>query len=221
MESVPFEVQVPSLKSGEISMGTSIMAIEYDGGVVIGADSRTTMGAFVSNRVTNKLTQVTDHVFCLRSGSAADTQYLSDVASHQLRLLRMQLGEEPLVAQSARVLQSMCYEYRDQLLAGLIIAGWDKQLGGQVYCVPLGGMIERQAIALGGSGSTYVWGFVDATFQEKMTKQQALDYVTKTLTLALTRDGSSGGCVRLAAIDKDGVEKYLVLGDRLPRFYLG
>lgn len=41
------------------------------------------------------------------------------------------------------------------------------------------------------------------------------------LSLAMTRDGSSGGCVRLASIDKDGVEKYLVLGDRLPRFYLG
>ena len=50
------------------------MAVEFDGGVVIGADSRTSMGTFVHNRVTDKLTEVTDNIYCCRSGSAADTQ---------------------------------------------------------------------------------------------------------------------------------------------------
>ncbi|TNN30820.1 Proteasome subunit beta type-6 [Liparis tanakae] len=63
---------------------TTIMAVEYDGGVVIGADSRTTTGAYIANRVTDKLTPIHDRIFCCRSGSAADTQAIADVVTYQL-----------------------------------------------------------------------------------------------------------------------------------------
>ena len=35
----------------------------------------------------------------------------------------------------------LCYHNRDMLSASIICAGWDKNKGGQVYCLPLGGMI--------------------------------------------------------------------------------
>ena len=41
------------------------------------------------------------------------------------------------------------------------------------------------------------------------------------IALAMVRDGSSGGIIRLACITKDGVERSTVLGDALPRFYEG
>lgn len=44
--------------TGEVNLGTSIMAAAFDGGVVIGADSRTTTGSYIANRVTDKLTQL-------------------------------------------------------------------------------------------------------------------------------------------------------------------
>ena len=62
----------------EVSLGTSIMAVEFDGGVVLGADSRTTTGKYIANRISDKLTAVHDLIFCCRSGSAADTQAVSD-----------------------------------------------------------------------------------------------------------------------------------------------
>jgi 20S proteasome alpha/beta subunit len=40
----------------EVSTGTTLVACEFDGGVVIGADSKTSMGTWVANRVTDKLT---------------------------------------------------------------------------------------------------------------------------------------------------------------------
>ncbi|CAF3643591.1 unnamed protein product [Rotaria sp. Silwood1] len=64
-----------------VSTGTTIVAVEYDGGVIIGADTRTSSGTFVMNRFTDKLTPITDRIFCLRSGSAADTQA---IAQHTL-----------------------------------------------------------------------------------------------------------------------------------------
>lgn len=41
------------------------MAVTYDGGVVLGADSRTSTGTYVANRATDKLTRLTDQV-CAR-----------------------------------------------------------------------------------------------------------------------------------------------------------
>lgn len=75
---------MPEWMSAAHSTGTSIMACEFAGGVVIGADSRTTTGAYIANRVTDKLTKITDHIYCCRSGSAADTQAISDIVSYHL-----------------------------------------------------------------------------------------------------------------------------------------
>jgi 20S proteasome alpha/beta subunit len=36
------------------------------------------------------------------------------------------------------------------LQAGMIIGGWDKYEGGQIFSVPLGGTILRQPFAIGG-----------------------------------------------------------------------
>ena len=50
------------------------MAVEFDGGVVVCADSRTSTGTYVANRTSDKLTQVAERIYVCRSGSAADTQ---------------------------------------------------------------------------------------------------------------------------------------------------
>ena len=44
----------------------------------------------------------------------------------------MQIDEEPEVKHAARIFQDLCYNYREQLSAGIICAGWDKKHGGQV-----------------------------------------------------------------------------------------
>lgn len=57
----------------EESTGTTIMAVAYDGGVLLGADSRTASGSYVADRVSDKIDFLHEKIFCLRSGSAADT----------------------------------------------------------------------------------------------------------------------------------------------------
>lgn len=41
---------------------------------------------YVANRVSDKLTRITDQIYCCRSGSAADTQAVADIVSFQLAL---------------------------------------------------------------------------------------------------------------------------------------
>lgn len=52
---------------------TTLVAARFDGGVVIGADSRTSQGTFVANSGTDKITPVSPGVFLARSGSSAGT----------------------------------------------------------------------------------------------------------------------------------------------------
>lgn len=40
---------------GPVSMGTTIMAVTYKGGVILGADSRTSTGSYVANRASDKV----------------------------------------------------------------------------------------------------------------------------------------------------------------------
>ncbi|KAL8176977.1 UNVERIFIED_CONTAM: Proteasome subunit beta type-6 [Gekko kuhli] len=198
--------------------GTTIMAVEFDGGVVIGADSRTTTGSYIANRVTDKLTQIHEHIFCCRSGSAADTQAIAEAVTYQLGFHSIELDDRPLVHTAANLFKEACYRYREDLTAGILVAGWDKRKGGQVYSVPMGGMMVRQPFSIGGSGSSYIYGFVDASYKPGMTKEECMTFTANALSLAMDRDGSSGGVIRLAAITKDGVERRVILGNELPRF---
>ncbi|KAJ6641689.1 Proteasome subunit beta type-6 [Pseudolycoriella hygida] len=189
------------------STGTTIMAVEFDGGVVIGADSRTSTGSYIASRLTDKLYQVTDKIYCCRSGSAADTQAIADIVRYSMNYHENQTGCEPLVAEAASEFRNYCYNYRSSLMAGIIVAGWDKENGGQVYSVPLGGMLIRQNCTIGGSGSAYVYGFVKEFYRERMAKDECVEFVKKTVLHAMYHDGSSGGVVRIAVITKDGVER--------------
>ena len=84
------------------------------------------------NRATNKLTPLTKYIYCCRSGSSADTQAIADLVKYQLDFHSIQMGREPTVAEAATVVQNICYSYRDSLLAGIFVAGWDPENGGQV-----------------------------------------------------------------------------------------
>jgi 20S proteasome subunit beta 1 len=199
-----------------VDLGTSIMAVAYDGGVIVGADSRTSTGVYISNRVSDKITSVDERIFVCRSGSAADTQAVSDAVTHFLNQHRMEYGQPPKVETAANVFNQICYQNKNMLTAGIIVAGWDKVKGGQVYAIPVGGGLLPRPFAIGGSGSTYIYGFCDAYFRPGMNRQQCEEFVVKALSHAMARDGSSGGVIRTVAIDESGVTRKMLAGDKLP-----
>ena len=81
----------------------------------LGADSRTTTGAYIANRVTDKLTRVHDTIWCCRSGSAADTQAVADIVQYQLGLFSMRNGKPPTTQTAAAIFQEICYANKDRL----------------------------------------------------------------------------------------------------------
>ena len=107
------------------------------------------------------------------------------------------------------------------LTAGIIVAGWDKHKGGQVFAIPVGGGLLPRPFAIGGSGSTYIYGFCDAYYRPGMNAQQCEEFVAKALCHAMARDGSSGGVIRTVRIDEAGVERKMIPGNKLPVISFG
>merc|ERR1719343_1672548 len=199
-----------------VSTGTTIMAIEFNGGVVMGADSRTSTGDYVANRASRKISKVHDNIFVCRCGSAADTQALTGFVQHYLGQHAVELGKLPTVNTAANLFKLIAYQNKDNLLAGLIVAGFDEKLGGQVYSIPLGGSKVRVPMAVDGSGSGYIAGFCDEFYKPKMTKAEALEFVQRAVAHAMARDGSSGGVIRTLVISAAGLEESVIEGNKLP-----
>merc|ERR1719487_664056 len=144
-----------------VSTGTTIMAVAFDGGVVLGADSRTSTGDYVANRASRKISKVHDKIFVCRCGSAADTQALTGFVINYLGQHAVELGGEPTVNTAANLFRMIAYNNKDNLMAGFLIAGYDEKRGGQVYSIPLGGTLHKVNVAMDGSGSGYISGLVD------------------------------------------------------------
>lgn len=99
------------------------MAINFKDGVILGADSRTTTGAYIANRVTDKLTQVHDTIWCCRSGSAADTQAVADMVSYHLNMYGVVNNEAPSTQVAASLFQELCYENKEMLRLAIATVG--------------------------------------------------------------------------------------------------
>ncbi|VEU21575.1 DEKNAAC102508 [Brettanomyces naardenensis] len=211
MDSI--NVDVTHLKKGEVSMGTSIMAVTFKDGVILGADSRTTSGSYVANRVTDKLTQLQDKIWCCRSGSAADTQAVADIVRYQMDLYKTANASEPSTRLAASIFQEICYNNKDQLTAGIICAGYDEGKGGQVFTVPLGGSMHQHEYAISGSGSVFIYGYCKKNYKPDMSQQDTIDFIKTSLSQAIRWDGSSGGVIRMVILTKKGIERLIFYPD--------
>mmetsp|Transcript_31327 Transcript_31327/g.43451 ORF Transcript_31327/g.43451 Transcript_31327/m.43451 type:complete len:231 (+) Transcript_31327:149-841(+) len=204
--------------------GTTIIAVTYDGGIVIGCDTRVSIGNFISNRASDKITPLCENVFLARSGSAPDTQIVSDIVRHMVHQHSIEMETNPEVKTVANLCMQITYNNKGAnhghgLSAAMLCAGWDKYLGGQVFALPIGGSMISVPWGIDGSGSTYIWGFLDAEFKENMTREEAESFCITAISLAMARDGSSGGMVRLVTVNEQGAFRKLTTCQELDTFH--
>ena len=181
---------------------------------VLGADSRVSTGTYIANRVSDKIAALHDSIFMCRSGSAADTQAISDYVRFWHSSHAIDLNRPPTVKTAATLARRLCYENKDALMAGVIVGGWDPTDGAGVYVLPLGGTLMKLPFAVGGSGSTYIYGYIDSEYKPGMTREECQQFVRKAISHAMARDGSSGGIIRLVTVDSNGTDREYI--DKLP-----
>uniref|UniRef100_A0A8C1JAU0 Proteasome endopeptidase complex n=1 Tax=Cyprinus carpio TaxID=7962 RepID=A0A8C1JAU0_CYPCA len=177
---------------------TTIIAVRYDGRVVIRSDSRASKCSFLF-----LCSCLSRFIFCCMAGSLADAQEVKNAVIHQLSFHRNPL----LVKSAAAIMRSICYTHRDELSAGFIVAGWDRINDPQVGN-------SRNLLLV--SGSTFIYGYADAKFMPGMTREECLTFRINALTLAMDRGNVSGCIVHLAIVTEKGAERQLIPGNKLP-----
>jgi 20S proteasome subunit beta 1 len=142
----------------------------------------------------------------------------SQQAAHKVRfLIDSHVNEQkrlPHVKTAARMFQKLNYE--KNLETGYIVAGWDPYEGPQVYSVNLGGATLLRNYTMGGSGSGFIYGYCDANYRDGMSYEEAKTFCITAVSLAMKRDGSSGGSIRLANITSNGIAKEYHAYETLP-----
>merc|ERR1719428_2196186 len=105
----PYRADDVMMPEEAVKTGTTIMAVVYNGGVVLGADTRTSMGDYVANRASRKISKVHDKIFVCRCGSAADTQALTGFVQNYLNQHAVEIGELPTVNTAANLFKIFAY----------------------------------------------------------------------------------------------------------------
>lgn len=108
--------------------------------------------------------------------------------------------------------------HNKHLVGACIVAGWDQWSGGQVFGVPIGGTMSQEPWTTDGSGSSYIWGYLDAAYKEGCTREEAEELVKEALALAMNTDGSSGGIMRTITCTAEGTYKQYIGGESVPVF---
>ena len=118
---------------------------------------------------------------CLHSSSEHVAQYVHHLKAHlgnSSTELTCSLAKQTLALEAFIVFTrhhcflQMNYQYK-QLIGAMIVAGWDRKHGGQVYGCPIGGTLVQESWTTDGSGSTFIWGHLDAEFRQAVMRQSA------------------------------------------------
>ena len=104
-------------------------------------------------------------------------------------------------------MREIVFNNRNMLSASLICSGWDPYEGYQIYSVNQTGFMKESDYATGGSGSTYIQGYMDMNYNKNMSKAACTEFLKNCISLACYRDGSSGGCIRFVDISADKVTR--------------
>ena len=105
--------------------GTTIVAVIYKDGVVLGADTRATEGDTVADKNCEKIHYIADNIWCCGAGTSADTENTTMLISSQLELHRMATGKQPRVVTACTMLKRMLFRYQGHVSAALVLGGMD------------------------------------------------------------------------------------------------
>ncbi len=195
-------------ENAELKEGTTTLAMICKDGIVMATESRATMGTLISNKRTNKLFRIDDHLGMTIAGLVGDAQLLARYLSAEVQLYRIKNGKPLSVKGSATMMSNILngrryYPYWVQL----IVAGID-DTGGHVFSLDAaGGSIEDEYVTTG-SGSPYVYGVLEDHYREGMSIKDGVDLAVRALSMAMRRDSASGGYINLATITKGGFKRY-------------
>ena len=195
-----------SEKFGDIKAlktGTTICAAVFDGGVVLGADTRATAGPIVAVKDEMKIHYISDKIWCCGAGTAADNDKITDLISSKIKLYQMNTNHEPRVDQVSTLFANRLFKFGGYIQAALIVGGVDFQ-GPSVYTIHPHGSVTKSPFTAMGSGSLAAISVLENEWKPKMTEEDCKEMVADAVFAGITNDLGSGSNVNLCVIKSNG-----------------
>mmetsp|Transcript_4605 Transcript_4605/g.11638 ORF Transcript_4605/g.11638 Transcript_4605/m.11638 type:complete len:286 (-) Transcript_4605:128-985(-) len=187
--------------------GTTISGIVFKGGVVLGADTRSTNGETVADKNCEKIHYIAPNIYCCGAGTAADTEAVTGMIASNLELHRMATKRKSRVVTALTMLKTHLFKYQGHIGAALVLGGVDIN-GPHLFTVYPHGSSDALPFATMGSGSLAAMAVFESDYKEDMDEEQAKELVARSIRAGIFNDLGSGSNVDLCVITKEGV-KYL------------
>jgi proteasome beta subunit len=184
--------------------GTTTMGLVCRDGIVLGTDTRATLGTFVAHKHAKKVYQIDDHIAMTIAGGVADAQSVVEILRANSKLYKYEKGLPIPVSAVARLAANVLFSARYYpFILQSIIGGVDDH-GPHIFALdPLGSVTEEKCVSTG-SGSPIAYGVLESGYKEGMSVSEAIPLVTKAVNSAMKRDSASGDSFDVAVISTEG-----------------
>jgi proteasome beta subunit len=180
--------------------GTSTIGITYNGGVIVGADHRATMGHFIANKSVKKLFKIGDNLALTTAGLVGHAQSLARTLAAEVSLFELRRNDQ-MTVKGAATLTANILSGRPHWVQ-LLIVGVDGD-GSTVYSIDSAGGSIPDVYCATGSGSPYMYGVLEDGYRDGMTRKEAINLAARALSASGQRDAASGNGMDLAVITRE------------------
>ncbi|GKT22956.1 Proteasome subunit beta type-7-B [Aduncisulcus paluster] len=191
------------LKKTFLKTGTTIVGMIFKDGVVLAADTRSTVDKIVADKNCEKLHFISENIYCAGAGVAADTEHITEMVSSRLSLHSLRSGEHPRVVSAMTMLKDHLFKHMGYLTAALILGGVDAT-GPHLYSVWPHGSVDCLPYLTMGSGSVAAMSFLEARYEDGLEEEAAIGLIGDAIEAGILNDLGSGSNVDIVVIKKDG-----------------
>lgn len=189
------------------STGTTICGVVFKDGICLGADTRATNDTTVADPNCAKIHYIADNIYCCGAGTAADTEYTTELIASELELHRLSTGRQPRVVAALTKLKRKLFQYQGHIGAALVLGGVDVN-GPSLYTVAPHGSTDRLPYVTMGSGSLAAMAVFERGFKDGMDEEEAKNIVRDAILAGIFNDLGSGSNVDICVITKDGARMF-------------
>ncbi|EIW77959.1 proteasome component pts1 [Coniophora puteana RWD-64-598 SS2] len=187
----------------KLAHGTTTIAFKYQGGVIVAADARATMGSYIGSGTVKKIIEINPYLLGTMAGGGGDCSYWETYLGMHCRLHELRNHERISVAAASKYLSNLLYSYKGTGLSvntPLIFASQ----GPAVYYVDADGTRMKGDLFSVGSGSTFAYGVLDQGYRSDLSDAEAYELARRSIHAAGHRDAFSGNQCNVYHVKQDG-----------------
>jgi len=189
----------PGSNPVSVPEGTTVLALRFDGGIVMAGDRRATEGHLVAHRTIRKVfpaDRFSAVAIAGTAGLAMDMVKLFQVElEHYEKIEGVRLSLEGKASFLARLVRGQLPMAMQGLVVVPLFGGYDTKEGrGRVYTYDvIGGRYEETEFGSTGSGARLAKSYLRTAYEEGLPGDSAMALAVNALVAASTEDTATGG----------------------------